>query len=486
MNTPGFQFDNSYAGLPEIFYSRVRPTRVKSPSMLRLNSGLAETMGLDFSSMSPSEAAELLSGNAVPEGADPLAQAYAGHQFGHFTMLGDGRAILMGEHLTPGGIRLDIQFKGSGRTAFSRGGDGRAAVKPMLREYLISEAMHGLGIPTTRSLAVVLTGEPVFRETPLKGAVLTRVAASHLRVGTFQFAAMHGQKDVLEALLDYTLKRHYSELQNADNRALALLEAVMDRFAAMVVNWMRVGFIHGVMNTDNMTLSGETIDYGPCAFMDAYDPSTVFSSIDHRGRYAYGNQPVIAGWNLARFAEALLPLIHSDQDESVRLATEVLERFDAIYQDRWLQMMRRKLGFTGPREGDEDLISRLLHWMHRNGVDYTNTFNRLAGRNVPDAPSWEDEEFQNWKREWQAMLSGDFAGSGNSMEIMKAANPAVIPRNHLVESALEAADNGDIAPFDKLLAILSDPYPTSDRDLPDEFMSPAPAGSGIYRTFCGT
>jgi len=378
MKDCGFQFQTTYTDLPDGFYTRLDPAPAPTPEMVILNDGLAASLGLDFSALTDQEKAALFAGNTLPEGAEPFAQAYAGHQFGHFTILGDGRAHVWGEHMTPDGQRLDIQFKGSGRTPYSRRGDGRAALGPMLREYIISEAMHALGIPTTRSLAVVTTGEDVLRETMLPGAILTRVAASHIRVGSLEFAAAQGDKDTVVALLNYTINRHDPDLKDAENKALAMLERVMERQSDLIVHWMRVGFIHGVMNTDNMTISGETIDYGPCAFMDAYDPNTVFSSIDQMGRYAYANQPVIAQWNIARLAEALLPLIDADIDRAVQKAEEAVNRFPALYKTKWLAMMRAKLGLFGAQDGDEKLISDLLDWMQHHHADWTNTFRDLS------------------------------------------------------------------------------------------------------------
>ncbi|MEO0475756.1 MAG: YdiU family protein, partial [Planctomycetota bacterium] len=373
------QLEDSYSALPEAMYTLTDPTPVASPKMVVFNDALADELGLGLSKLSEASLADLFSGNALPKNAKPLAQSYAGHQFGHFTMLGDGRAHLLGEHITPDGSRIDLQLKGSGRTPYSRGGDGRAVLGPMLREYLIAEAMHALGIPTTRSLAVVATGEPVQRETLLPGAILTRVATSHIRVGTFQFAGAMQDRTMLQALLDYTIERHDPDLMEADNKALALLDRVMHRQADLIVHWMRVGFIHGVMNTDNTVLSGETIDYGPCAFMDAYEPATVLSSIDVNGRYAYANQPAIIAWNLARLAEALLPLIHPNADEAVAIAEEKVNGFGDLYRDKWLTMMRSKLGLLGSDGGDYELISELLTWMKSNHADYTNTFRDLGG-----------------------------------------------------------------------------------------------------------
>ena len=396
--TIGWHFDNTYSKLPNSFKENIRPVPVKRPELILLNKDLAKELDLNFSNLSKKEISELFSGNSLPKNSNSIAQAYAGHQFGHFTMLGDGRATLMGEHLSKK-IRYDIQFKGSGKTAFSRNGDGRAALGPMIREYLISEAMHKLDVPTTRSLAVVKTGEEVIRETPLNGAILTRVALSHIRVGTFQYIAARQKKDELEILLDYVIKRHYPNILDSKNKPLDLLKVVLDKQIDLVVNWMRIGFIHGVMNTDNMSISGETIDYGPCAFMDVYDPKTVFSSIDQLGRYAYCNQPNITKWNLARFAECLIPIIHNDQNKAIELATELINEFEKKYEKKWLQMMRNKLGLLGDEEKDKYLILDLLTWMHQKKLDYTNTFCHLMNIEINKDKNFDDNEFQEWKKD---------------------------------------------------------------------------------------
>ena len=379
--TIGWRFDNTYSKLPDPFISNISPIPVKSPELIILNDNLGKQLGLNFSLISKKELSNLFSGNSLPEGSKSIAQAYAGHQFGHFTMLGDGRAVLMGEHISKNNERFDIQFKGSGQTPFSRNGDGRAALGPMLREYIISEAMNGLNIPTTRSLAVVSTGEEVIRETPLKGAILTRVASSHIRVGTFQYMALMQNLRFFKILLNYTIKRHYPEIIDTKVPALELLKIVIKKQNDLVVNWMRVGFIHGVMNTDNVTISGETIDYGPCAFMDQYNPKTVFSSIDYYGRYSYSNQPLITKWNLSRFAETLLPFIDKDKKKSIEIASDNINTFDDLYYLKWNQMMRKKLGFIGNDENDDKLIKDLLNWMENNKADYTNTFCNLMGIN---------------------------------------------------------------------------------------------------------
>jgi serine/tyrosine/threonine adenylyltransferase len=419
----------------------------------------------------------LFAGNHLPPGAMPLAQAYAGHQYGHFTALGDGRAILLGEQWTPRGERFDIQLKGAGPTPYSRRGDGRAALGPMLREYIISEAMHALGIPTTRSLAVVTTGEAVFRQELLPGAVLTRVAASHIRVGTFEWAAAHGDMTALKALADYTIQRHYPEAAQAENPYLAMLEAVIERQAKLLCHWQLVGFIHGVMNTDNMAISGETIDYGPCAFMDVYDPTTVFSSIDRHGRYAYGNQPKIAQWNLARFAEALLPLLHEDEKHSIEMANEAIDAFQAKFQHHWIAGMRAKIGLFGEQAEDAALIQSLLEWMQETKADFTNAFRDLGSTSsVPD----------EWQQRWQSRLSQQPQTQNEVLMRMRQSNPAFIPRNLWVEDALKAAsEQGDLNPMLRLLTVLAAPY-DHEATVPAEYADPPPTCGGRYQTFCGT
>jgi len=375
--------DPTYTTLPASLFSKLSPTPVSEPKLIIYNQNLADELGLDLGNISEEERTHFLSGNRVPEGTTPFAQAYAGHQFGNFTVLGDGRAIVLGEFLSPAGQRFDLQLKGSGRTPYSRGGDGRAAVGPMLREYIISEAMHALGVPTTRSLAVVSTGETVYRETPLPGAILSRIASSHIRVGTFEFTSLLEDKTITEKLLHYLIERHFPEIKEKENQPLALLEAVIYQQAELITHWMRVGFIHGVMNTDNMALSGETIDYGPCAFMDSFAPDTVFSSIDHKGRYAYANQPYIAQWNIARLAESLLPLMPGKREEVIEEAEALLNSFEPVYKTMWLSMMGSKLGLADPQKEDEKLITDLLDWMHKTKADFTNTFCHLGNRNFP-------------------------------------------------------------------------------------------------------
>ncbi|MCJ8012961.1 YdiU family protein [Paenibacillus sp. KQZ6P-2] len=480
----GWNFDNSYARLPESFFSRIEPTPVRSPKLIILNHPLAASLGLSVQALQSEDGIAVLAGNQVPEGAIPLAQAYAGHQFGYFNMLGDGRAVLLGEQISPQGERVDIQLKGPGRTPYSRGGDGRAALGPMLREYIISEAMHALGIPTTRSLAVVTTGQSIIREKELPGAVLTRVAASHIRVGTFQYVAQFGTAQDLRILADYTLERHYPDVEAGENRYLGLLEEVIKRQASLIAKWQLAGFIHGVMNTDNMTISGETIDYGPCAFMDTYNPETVFSSIDSQGRYAYGNQPYIAGWNLARFAETLLPLLHDDQEQAVRLAQDKISGFMDLYQANWLEGMRAKLGIFNAEAEDEELSNALLRLMEKNHADYTNTFRALTLDTIEDTDLFEDAEFVQWHERWKSRLGRQQESEASSKQLMRSSNPAVIPRNHRVEAALEAAtEQEDYSVMERLLTVLSDPYGYSA--IQDEYCT-LPASTKPYRTYCGT
>ncbi len=477
---------HSYLALPSRFYARVNPTPVTNPQLIVFNTRLAEDLGLAPSDIEP-QAADLFSGNRLPDDANPLAMAYAGHQFGGFVpRLGDGRAILLGELQGRDGVLRDLQLKGAGPTPFSRNGDGRAVVGPMLREYLISESMHALGIPTTRSLAVVATGEVVYREEPLPGAVLTRVAASHVRVGTFQYFAARGDQDGLRDLLEYVISRHYASARAADSPALAVLREVAERQAALVAQWLSVGFIHGVMNTDNMAISGETIDYGPCAFMDEYDPRTVFSSIDRNGRYAYANQGAIAQWNLARLAETLLPLIDSDIDKAVDLANEVIEAFSARLDAHILTAMRRKIGLASSTEADAELIRNLLTAMQQSKADFTLTFRRLAAMaEEPGAgPFSPDAAVENWLGQWRGRLTTDPLTSAERAASMRAASPAFVPRNHRVEAALNAAETGDYAPFRKLLGVLTRPY--DDQPEMAEFATPPQPAERVLQTFCGT
>lgn len=481
----GFNLENSYAGLPKIFFNIQSPNHVPLPKLVVLNYPLIKSLGLNAEALQSTDGVDILAGNKIPEGTVPIAQAYAGHQFGHFTMLGDGRAVLIGEHITPLGERFDIQLKGSGRTPYSRGGDGKASLGPMLREYIISEAMNALGIATTRSLAVVTTGESIIRETELPGAILTRVAASHIRVGTFQYALKWGTVEELKALADYTLQRHFQEVKDKENPYLFLLQEVIKKQAELIAKWQLVGFIHGVMNTDNMTISGETIDYGPCAFMDVYNPSTVFSSIDIHGRYAYGNQPNIAAWNLARFAETLLPLLHSDENEALKLAQNEISNFTNLYKYNWLSGMRAKLGIFNEELEDEYLIEDLLSMMQKYGADYTNTFCALTSDKIEDTVLFGKEEFDKWYKLWQERLTRQEESKISSKELMEKSNPAVIPRNHRVEEALEVAvKQGDYSVMERLLDALSRPYDYSrERDYYSTLPEPSTCP---YRTYCGT
>jgi uncharacterized protein YdiU (UPF0061 family) len=487
-----FRFDNSYRRLPDRFHARVAPTPVAEPRFVALNRALAGELALDLPGLE-SQGAAILAGNHLPAGAEPIAMAYAGHQFGHFVpQLGDGRAILLGEVIDREGRRRDIHLKGSGQTPFSRRGDGRAALGPALREYVISEAMHALGIPTTRSLAVVTTGERVFRDRPLPGAVLTRVAASHVRVGTFEYFAARGDTEALRELAGHVIDRLYPDAARADEPALALLEAVVARQARLVAQWLHVGFIHGVMNTDNMAVSGETIDYGPCAFMDEYDPATVFSSIDQRGRYAYGNQPGIAQWNLARFAETLLPLVEGEQARAIELATAAVSRFGALFDQHWLDGMRRKLGLTTAAPDDVTLVHDLLEAMQASSADFTLTFRGLCGAAADPAgdaavrPLFASPAaYDAWATRWRERLAQDGVAPAERAAQMRAVNPAFIPRNHRVEQALEAAvERGDLAPFEELVAVITRPF--DDQPGRDAYAAPPRPEERVLQTFCGT
>ena len=480
--TIGWHFDNTYSKLSNTFKEEVKPTPVHNPELVVLNDQLAQDLKLDFSKEEKKDLSQIFSGNTLPEGSSTLAQAYAGHQFGHFTMLGDGRAVLLGEHLVNNTNRFDVQFKGSGRTSFSRSGDGRAVLGPMLREYIISEAIHSLKIPTTRSLAVVKTGEKIVRENLLPGAILTRVASSHIRVGTFQYIAAKQNIDDLNTLVDYTINRHYPEIKSSKNKALDLLNLVMERQCKLVVNWMRVGFIHGVMNTDNMAISGETIDYGPCAFMDNYNPKTVFSSIDKFGRYSFSNQPPITKWNLSRFAECLIPLIDNNEDKAIQLATEAIDNFQNIYEEKWLNMMRDKLGLFGKTKDDKKLIDDLLTWMEKNKADYTNTFCYLMNISIGNSSLYDDKEFINWSNNWKNRIFINNNSKDKSIELMKKTNPIIIPRNHKVEEALKAANENDLEVMNRLLSNLDNPY-SEQKDIEDYQL---PSNNEGYQTFCGT
>lgn len=485
--------ENSYARLPERFYARLAPTQVRAPRLIKLNEGLARELSLDPEYLASPEGVEILAGNRVPTGSEPLAMAYAGHQFGGFVpQLGDGRAMLLGEVIDRQGARRDIQLKGSGPTPFSRRGDGRAALGPVLREYIIGEAMHALGIPTTRALAAVTTGEDVMREKALPGAVLTRVAASHIRVGTFQFFAVRRDAEGLKALVDYVIQRHYPDLAGAENPAAALLVRVIDRQAELIARWMLIGFIHGVMNTDNMAISGETIDYGPCAFMDTYDPATVYSSIDEHGRYAYGNQPVIGQWNLSRLAEALLPVIDENREKAVDVAQEAINAYPAKFEAAFIAGYRKKLGLFAAEDDDAVLAKQLMDVMAAGKADFTLTFHGLseaAGDAVADAKVrtlFEDPTaFDGWAAEWRSRLAREGGDPSARAAAMKAVNPAFIPRNHLVEEALSAAvDGGDLAPFEKLLRVLARPF-EDQPDVPEYALPPRPE-QVVRATFCGT
>jgi len=485
-------FENSFASLPDGFFARLDPPPVSEPVLLAFNSELADELGLETSHLSRDELALVFSGNAVPLGAEPLAAAYAGHQFGNFVpQLGDGRAILLGEVRDRAGRLRDLQLKGSGPTPFSRRGDGRSALGPVLREYLISEAMHRLGVPTTRALAAVLSGDRVLREGYKPGGVMTRVASSHIRVGSFQYFAARDDQAAIKRLMEYVIDRHYPEAAKAESPALALLQAVIERQAKLIAHWMMIGFVHGVMNTDNMALSGETIDFGPCAFMDAYHPDTVFSSIDQFGRYAYGRQPGIAQWNLARLAEALLPFIDQDEKKSVELASAAISDFAPIYHEIWLDGMRAKLGLVQRQEDDRALIGDLLDGLHRKGTDFTLAFRRLGQvhRDV-SAPAFlhlveHDALLVDWLDRYRARATRDGGDAELRSAAMQRINPIYIPRNHLVEAALSAAiDEGDLGPFKKLHDVLAHPF--DEKEGFEAYTLPAEPSERVYQTFCGT
>ncbi len=490
---PSLVFSNSYARLPAHFFARRAPTPAPRPHLIKFNESLASELGVNARGLEPDELAAVFAGNVTPAGAEPIAMAYAGHQFGSFVpQLGDGRAILLGEVLDRNGERRDVQLKGAGRTPFSRRGDGRGALGPVLREYLVSEAMHALGIPTTRALAAVSTGEPVYRDRQLPGAVLTRVASSHIRVGTFQYFAARGDREAVERLADYVIDRHFPDARDAERPRLALLQAVVERQALLIARWMHVGFIHGVMNTDNTALSGETIDFGPCAFMDSYDPATAFSAIDDLGRYAYGNQPTIAQWNLARFAESLLPLLDPSLERAVELANEAIFAFTSRFQEHWLAGMHDKLGISGNEEGDLELARALLRAMHENAADFTLTFRRLC-----DAAADEKGDanvrglfadpgaYDSWAARWRSRLVVERLAPNERAQAMRNVNPAFIPRNHRVEKALGAAiEYGDFSPFTELLTVLSRPY--EDQAVFADYANPPQTAERVFRTFCGT
>jgi uncharacterized protein YdiU (UPF0061 family) len=486
-------FANSYARLPKHFFARLSPTPVAEPRLIKFNELLAEELGVDTRGLGPDKLAAIFAGNVIPLGAEPIAMAYAAHQFGNFVpQLGDGRAILLGEVVDRNGKRRDIQLKGAGPTPFSRRGDGRAALGPVLREYLVSEAMHALGIPTTRALAAVSTGERVFRDRPLPGAVLTRVASSHIRIGTFQYFAARGDREAIERLTGYVIDRHFPEARDSEGPILALIQSVAERQASLVARWMHVGFIHGVMNTDNTALSGETIDFGPCAFMDSYDPATTFSAIDELGRYAYGNQPTIAQWNLARFGETLVPLLDPDPERAIELANEAISAFGSRFQEHWLAGMRDKLGLVRKEEGDLELAHSLLRSMHENAADFTLTFRRLC-----DAAADEEADanvrvlfanpaaYDSWASSWRLRLAAEKLEPDARAQAMRKANPAFIPRNHRVEQALDAAiEFGDFSLFAELLTVLSRPY--EDQAIFAGYANPPQADEHVFRTFCGT
>jgi len=492
MSTAGFQFDNSYARELEGFYVSWKGAEVPAPRMVRFNRELATELGLDAGALDSDAGAAIFAGHTAPEGAALLAMAYAGHQFGGFSpQLGDGRALLLGEVIDIHGKRRDIHLKGSGRTPFSRGGDGKAVLGPVLREYIIGEAMHALGVPTTRALAAVATGEQIMRQDgPEPGAVLARVASSHLRVGTFQYFAARGETERLRQLADYAIARHYPELGGQPNRYLGLLKAVRDRQAALIAKWMNFGFVHGVMNTDNMTISGETIDYGPCAFIDGYDPATVFSSIDSQGRYAYGNQPKIAQWNLARLAETLLDLINpDDSDDAVRQAGEVINGFPLAYERVWLAGMRAKLGLLLEEPEDMELAAGLLAVLETQNADFTRVFRSLALAASGDASETRalfgnPAGFDVWLPLWQARLTREDLAVEDRAAAMNRVNPVYIPRNHMVEAALKSATDGDLAPFERMVEVLDDPF--TERPGLEVFALGAPSDFGPYTTFCGT
>lgn len=480
----GFNFDNSYINLPKEFYSHVNLKPVKSPKLVILNNNLASSLGLSLEFLKSPKGISILSGNTKAEDGAYISQAYAGHQFGHFTMLGDGRALLIGEQVTPSNQRFDIQLKGSGRTPYSRGGDGRAVLGPMLREYIISEAMHGLKIPTTRSLSVISTGEDVYRDEIKQGAILTRVASSHIRFGTFEFASYFLDKDKLKQLADYTIKRHFPFIFDEQNKYVFLLEEVIKLQASLVAKWQCVGFIHGVLNTDNMSICGETIDYGPCAFMDTYDPKTVFSSIDTEGRYSYQNQIAMISWNLCRFAETLLPLISDDEDKAIDIAQNCLAKFTDLAISNLISGMCSKIGIFEPDSNDESLLNELLNMMKKYKEDYTNTFLALTFKDFPKSGMFVTDEFSVWYKKYQDRIKSQGKSKEEVFNLMKNSNPAVIPRNHRVEEALAAAENGDFSVMNNLLKALANPFEYSD--FQKEYSKPAPKSQCDYKTYCGT
>ena len=480
LSDSGWNLQSNYTQISDKLFSELKPDKVTNPRTVIVNNELAKMLGLNLKGISEKDLSNLFSGNQLPNGAKPFAQAYAGHQFGQFTILGDGRAHIVGEQVTPEGEIFDIQYKGSGRTPYSRGGDGKAALGPMLREYLISEAMHHLGIPTTRSLAVVETGEKVYREVPLKGSILTRVASSHIRIGTFQFLAAHKDYEGMQALLDFSIKRHFRNLKFTKNVTVEFIQAVMQKQIKLIVDWMRVGFIHGVMNTDNSTISGETIDYGPCAFMDSYDAKTVFSSIDTQGRYSFANQPSIIHWNLVRLAECLLPLIDKNEKKSIEIAQNTLNDFSSLFKDEWLQMMRKKIGIEDQSDEDEELINNLVKWMQSKNPDFTNTFCNLMNYEHANDEVFEDNDFDTWKKNWKKRVK-----SKEYLKTMININPVLIPRNYLVEEALnEAETNNKLDKFNDLNRAISSPYQLKNIHI-KYLMTPSKTNIP-YKTFCGT
>ena len=478
-----WQLENSYSDLYKQFYTRIDPTPVNNPSLVIFNKVLSKELGIDL----PEDKellAQIFSGNKLPKKAKPISQAYAGHQFGHFSILGDGRAHLIGEQISPNGKRFDIQFKGSGPTPYSRNGDGRAALAPMLREYIISEAMYALNIPTTRSLAVVSSGESIMRSSLTEGAILTRIAASHIRVGTFEYANKMLDHSAVKQLADYAIKRHFPEFISKENSYLSFLKAVITQQAKLIASWMHIGFIHGVMNTDNMTISGETIDYGPCAFMDIFSMNKVFSSIDQNGRYEYGSQAHIAHWNLTKLAESLLPLLHENMDEAIKLAEVAISEYANDFNSAWIDGMRSKLGLLNKEEGDYVLAQNLFSWMENAKADFTSTFRDLSYENLSDKDIYNSPDFKKWYDLWQARLSRNSKPIKSALNTMRKCNPVIVPYNHLVEEALSAAEEGDIQPFYKLLSALEKPFEFSSSN--EGFLNSTPDPNPHYQTFCGT
>ena len=481
----GWNFDNSFSELPDILMQFTNPTPVNNPNLELFNSELANDLNLRFNLSDKEYLSSLFSGNIIPNGSKCLAQAYSGHQFGYFTNLGDGRAILLGEHINNKNKRFDIQLKGSGKTNYSRNGDGRASLGSMCREYLISEAMYKLRIPTTRSLSVVSSGEEIIREKKLKSAILTRVASSHIRIGTFQYCSMLNNIDTLKKLVNYTLKRHYFDSSKDKNPAITLLKGLIIKQISLVVNWMRVGFVHGVLNTDNVALSGETIDYGPCAFMDYYDPNTFFSSIDIQGRYSFSNQEIICHWNLSRFAETLIPLLDKDQNKSIEIGKEIINSFQEKFKIKWLSMMKKKFGFINDMQDDLKIINQFLNWMHLNKADYTNTFNHLIDDNFTNDEIYKRDSFIDIKKSWKERIKQNHIDKIH-IKIMKFNNPTIIPRNHIVEESLnDLIENNDFNKFRNLIEIIKKPYESKiDNDF---YKMPASLKfTSNYKTFCGT